>query len=80
MEQPRHLPKSGEERKKPDGAAARGYSFYYLPLGVAVGISLGAATDNMSLWLSIGLCMGLLFSVTFGKKNGRKPNGDQKSE
>ena len=43
---------------------------YWLPIGMCLGISIGttigAATNNMGLWLSIGLsvglCIGLLFS------------------
>ena len=37
-------------------------SLSYLPIGLCIGVAIGAATSNIGLWLPIGLCLGLALS------------------
>ncbi len=42
-----------------------------LVIGVAVGVTLGLATDNLVLWISIGLLCGLLFGYFIWQRRKR---------
>jgi hypothetical protein len=42
-------------------------------IGFAVGVSIGVATDNLSLWMIIGAGLGLVLGLAYD--NGRKRAG-----
>ena len=44
-------------------------SLSYLPIGMCIGVAIGAATHNIGLWLPIGLCLGLALSHSGGNDN-----------
>lgn len=43
-------------------------SWYWLPIGIAIGAALGAATDNMGVWLGFGVALGVILSVVGNPK------------
>ena len=42
-----------DDNKKSD------HKIQYMPLGMSIGVALGAAFDNIPLWMCLGLCLGL---------------------
>ena len=42
----------------------------WLPLGAGVGggVAIGAATDNMGVWLAIGVAVGMGMTAAFWRK------------
>ena len=44
-------------------------------LGISIGTTIGAVTNNIGLWLPIGLCLGISLGVVFSNtkdKNDKK--------
>ena len=50
-------------------------SLYALPIGMCIGVAIGAATHNIGLWLPIGMCLGLALSYS-----GENDNEDDKDD
>jgi len=51
----------------------------YIGAGLALGAAVGAATDNVGLWLSLGLCIGAALyaaSETPDDDDAKKDEGD----
>ncbi len=44
-----------------------------LVIGVAVGVTLGLATENLVLWISMGLLCGLLFGYFIRQRRNPDP-------
>lgn len=44
----------------------------WLPLGagVAFGVAIGAATDNMGVWLAVGVAAGMGMTTAFWRNRG----------
>jgi hypothetical protein len=46
---------------------------FWIPIGIAVGTSVGVAigltTDNLGLWLSVGISIGSTFGIIMITKN-----------
>ena len=48
----------------------------YLPIGMCIGVAIGAATHNIGLWLPIGMCLGL--ALSYSGKNDNEDDTDDK--
>ena len=40
-------------------------------LGICIGTAIGAATDNMALWLPVGLCIGVSLGLALSDTNNK---------
>ncbi|MDC3258328.1 hypothetical protein OAU28_03155 [Flavobacteriales bacterium] len=40
---------------------------FWLAIGVAIGTSIGVATENLQIWLPLGISMGALISFLINK-------------
>ena len=40
---------------------------FWLAIGVAIGTSIGVATENLQIWLPLGISMGTLISFFINK-------------
>jgi hypothetical protein len=52
-----------------ESASAVGWA---MPVGLMLGVALGAATDNIGLYMTLGMVLGLLFGCVIDMNNRRK--------
>ena len=52
---------------------------FYIPIGVAVGTSIGVATDNLQIWLPLGITIAALIILTKKLKENRDPKFHKKN-
>lgn len=43
-------------------------TWFWLPVGAAIGAAIGVATDNLGVWLTIGVVLGFILSMVGSKK------------
>ncbi len=41
-----------------------------MALGISIGVAIGAATDNLGLWLAVGVALGAAFDVGRPRSGG----------
>lgn len=39
-------------------------------MGIAIGLAIGAATDNLGLWIALGVAIGAAYGPVMNSKNG----------
>lgn len=47
-------------------------SIQFMPLGMGIGVALGAAFDNIPLWMCLGLAVGLCIGTAIDAANKAK--------
>lgn len=47
---------------------------FWLAIGVAIGTSIGVATENLHIWLPLGISMGALISFLIKKSKNKLTN------
>ncbi len=52
---------------------------FWIAIGVATGVAIGVATDELGLWISLGVAIGAALGFSFQpprRKDGDGPDGD----
>ena len=58
----------------------KNYKVQYLPIGMCLGLSIGAALGNISMGICIGLAIGAGIDFLHNKKNDDSKSNDEHEE
>ena len=65
---------------KKDNKNDKNYKVQYLPIGMCLGLSIGAALGNISMGICIGLAIGAGIDFLYNKKNDDSKSNDEHEE
>ncbi len=48
-----------------------------IALGISIGAAIGVAQDNIALWMGVGISLGIALGAAFSHESGDAAEGDE---